>query len=313
MLEERLSFMLTNKAIDRIFATLTGSESTVDELNGSLMLLANLTTVKEGAAEAMQSELDDPILVGARVRRLIDKFLSDPSGRAGDDGWQHVASLLCNVSQIQDGRDMLRRRSTRILPRLLVELKSPSVVRRRGVSAALRNCCYETGDHDWLLHEVGVVAHLLLPLAGPEPLKIDELDGMEPLLKEALESLGERKVREADDETKMSLCSALHLLCTSKNSRQYLRRFRAYPIIRNFDLAETSEPIKEVVYNIVQFLITDEQEGDNESVYGKCPDEEKAVSDDLPASRSGAAEQADFLMKRDILDADAGSEMNSVD
>jgi hypothetical protein len=117
------------------------------------MLLANLTTVKEGCSEALQIELGDPVLVGQRVKRLIGRFL-EPRGISTIDCWEHVASLLCNLSQLQDGRDLLRRRSTKILPALLPELNSPSVVRRRGIAAAIRNCCYETADHDWLLHEV---------------------------------------------------------------------------------------------------------------------------------------------------------------
>jgi hypothetical protein len=124
------------------------------------------------------------------------------------------------------------------------------------VAATLCNCCYETTDHDWLLFEVGMLGHLLLPLAGPEEFTSGEKDGMEPFLLDKLAPLGSDKVREPDMETRRCLFSALHLLACSKTARQYMRRKRAYPVIRNADLAETEEALKELVLKVIQFLIT---------------------------------------------------------
>lgn len=183
-IDERLQEMLTLKCIDRVFETLGQSSKSavqMQKVNSALMLLANLTTPKEGAGECMQSGSEDPTVVGLRMRvRLVEPFLANDAtntasssgtggsgvgvGGADDDAsanaqpndpWEHAASVLCNVSQLQDGRDLIRRRSTRILPRLLTQLEASSAVRRRGAAAAVRNCCYETQDHDWLLHEVG--------------------------------------------------------------------------------------------------------------------------------------------------------------
>ena len=123
------------------------------------------------------------------------------------------------------------------------------------MAAALSHCCYETTDHDWLLFEVGILGHLLLPLAGPEEFTSEEKDGMEDFLIEKLEPLGASKVREPDLETRKSLLGAIHLLACSKSARQYMRRKRAYPVIRNADLVETSEPLKELVLKIIDFLI----------------------------------------------------------
>ena len=262
-LEGTAAAMMKAGAVPRVFETLTGDEASPSRIDGALMLLSNLTTTKEGAKEAMQTSLGDPVLVGARMRRVVERFLASPAptGASGDalDAWQHTASVLCNVSQIQDGRDLLRRRSTKVLPRLVHELASPNPVRRRGVAAAMRNCCYETQDHDWLLSEVNILAHLLLPLAGPEEFLAEERDGMEEMVLVALDAEGASKVREPDEETRAAIFSALHLLACTKTSRQYMRRKRAYPVIRNADLAETSEQSKEVVMNIVQFLIRSEK------------------------------------------------------
>jgi hypothetical protein len=129
--------MLEARAVDRIFETLSDGESSDRQLDNALMLLANLTTTTEGCNAAMQSELEDPILIGAKMRRVVEKFMgsTEPPPRAegaaaaeATDAWQHLATVLCNVTQLQDGRDLLRRRSTNIIPRILGQLASHNPV-----------------------------------------------------------------------------------------------------------------------------------------------------------------------------------------
>lgn len=324
MLEDRISMLINMKMCHRIYETVTGSEMSDSLVDAALMLLANLTTVAEGARDALMIE-DDPALVGHRMRRIVEKFLTpipiteSASEKESIDAWQHVSTILCNISQIQDGRDLLRRRSTNILPRLVLELKSKNPIRRRGAAASIRNCCYETMDHDWLLHDVEIVGHLLLPLAGPEPLTEAETDGLLSMVKDELVLKGTNKIREDDDTTRESILNALYLLCTSKVSRQFLRRVRAYPIVRNLDNVETNEKNKEIIYNIVSFLIRDEEEGDNEDILGKGDVGGEALNvggcDDLPTSNMHQSEGPGFLGQRDveIEEMDKESEMNSVD
>jgi hypothetical protein len=305
--------MISLKAVDRTFGVLGSRESSAALQNAAVSFLANLTTIHDGAAEALQTRVEDPSLVGLRVRRLVERFLEPPPA-SGPDGFEQFGSVLCNLSQLQEGRDLLRRRSTQVLPRLVLQLQSPNPVRRRGSAAAIRNCCYETADHDWLLHEILVVPHLLLPLAGPEELLPAERDGMDPLILKNLDRLGAEKAHEPDEETRRALLGALHLLCTSKISRQYMRRLRAYPLIRNLDTWEQSESLKDLCYSIVSFLIRDEEAGDNEDVLGPAPLAAGAAgSVDLPAGTLRDAADAEFLMKRDDIDPEASSAMNSVD
>lgn len=321
MLDERTEMMLAQKVVERIFEAVRTNDSSRDQIDSALMLLANITTCKDGARDAMQLGAGDEVLVGQNMRRLVDRFVrasadvATATAAAELDEWQHVASVLCNVTQLQEGRDLLRRRSTRILPALLPQLSSPSVVRRRGIAASLRNCCYETQDHVWLLREVGILSYLLLSLAGPEKLEQEERDGMEQTLLDELDRVGDAKVREPDEETRGSLLNAVHLLCTEKASRQYLRSRRAYPIIRNLDVAEQSEPLKEIAFNVVNFLVRDEEEGDNEAVLGG-PAASAEGDEDLPPPIAGRFDNSDlFTNKKDVDEGDAGdgSEMLSVD
>mmetsp|Transcript_49541 Transcript_49541/g.84764 ORF Transcript_49541/g.84764 Transcript_49541/m.84764 type:complete len:148 (-) Transcript_49541:102-545(-) len=147
---------------------------------------------------------------------------------------------------------------------------------------------------------------------------------MEATVLAAIDAQGSNKEREADVETRRCLLTALQLLCVSKVSRQVLRSKRAYPIIRNMDLAESDETNKEIVVHIVNFLVRDEEDGDNEDILGEGshrelpPSSDGTGSDDLPQGAGNEAQRqadrAEILSKtRDVLDADAGTEMNSVD
>lgn len=60
----------------------------------------------------------------------------------------------------------------RILP--FVEFKD-SIIRRGGAVGLLKNVCFDSTQHHWLLNdEVNVLPFILLPLAGPE--EFDEED-----------------------------------------------------------------------------------------------------------------------------------------
>ncbi|KAF1549641.1 hypothetical protein FQV10_0003671, partial [Eudyptes schlegeli] len=58
-----------------------------------------------------------------------------------------LGPLLCNLSQLPEGRRGLLDRSRRSVQRLLPFTQcEDSAVRRRGVVGALRNCCFEYGE-----------------------------------------------------------------------------------------------------------------------------------------------------------------------
>jgi len=142
MLGTVVTAMIDGKAVDRVFETLSDDSSSARQINNALMLLANLTTSTEGCNATMQSELEDPVLIGAKMRRAVEKFVASSSPPQAEDGaeepeavdaWQHMATVLCNVTQLQDGRDLLRRRSTNLISRILAQLASTNAVSAAGV------------------------------------------------------------------------------------------------------------------------------------------------------------------------------------
>lgn len=199
----------------------------------ALMLLSNLTRNVVGAGRMMQSDNED--LRGLHMRKLLHWYTSNPvrsvDGPAAE--WDHVAYITFNVSQTQEGRDLLRRRSTGILAQIIPQLRSASVLRRRGTAGTLYNMCFEEEDHYWLLNEVKIVPQLLYPMVGPEEFSLEDKTGMDPLI--WME--GPDKVRENDEETLQMLLKALLLLCTTRRGREKLRAEKVYEVIKVMDEA----------------------------------------------------------------------------
>ena len=127
------------------------------------------------------------VLQGLHVRRLTRSFLANSSSSSSNsssnssssssssnssssgpqqlDEWQYVASILCNVTRLSAGRDVLKRPELRLLELLLPQLHHPNAVRRRGIAGCLRNLCFEETCHQRLLQGARVLPALLQRLA----------------------------------------------------------------------------------------------------------------------------------------------------
>eukprot|EP00054_Salpingoeca_dolichothecata_P024928 m.171724 g.171724 ORF g.171724 m.171724 type:complete len:398 (+) comp25187_c0_seq3:84-1277(+) len=143
-----------------------------------------------------------------------------------------LATVLHNCTQIPEARKMIMLRADQgcIFQRLLPFTTFPdSVVRRVGTAGIIRNCCFETSEHAWLLSDdVDILPHLLLPLAGPEELSEDDMDGMH----DDLQYLSPDKTREVEPRARRLLLEALTQLCATKSGREHLRERKVYPILR---------------------------------------------------------------------------------
>ena len=63
---------------------------------------------------------------------------------------------------------------------------------------------------------------------------------------------------EPDLEVMKLLLECLVLLCQKRYMRNELRKRKVYPIMRNLDLAVEDEGVSAVLYDVVNFLIGDE-------------------------------------------------------
>lgn len=192
-----------------------------------VMLLANLSQSTDTCERVLQLQSsggsEGGMPMGLYFRLLIQWFLA-PLRSDGLDTFEYVALLLQNLTQVPAARHILLEPERGILPPLLRQLSSPQVIRRRGVSAVIRNLCFETSESAivYLLSPaVDVITTLLLPLAGADRYLAEEKVGMPAALYK-----GALKQRESDPATRRHLLEALVLLAASRPARERMRSCR---------------------------------------------------------------------------------------
>ncbi|KAG5604122.1 hypothetical protein H5410_025614 [Solanum commersonii] len=129
-----------------------------------IMLLVNLTQLDAGIDSLLQSA--DEKMHGLYVMKLVRSFCSS-SCEGKVDPFEHVASVLVNISKKEDGRKLLLDQK-RCLLKQIVRNDSKSLLRKRGVSGTIRNCCFEAENQlqNLLLISEFLWPALLLPVAG---------------------------------------------------------------------------------------------------------------------------------------------------
>ncbi|KAM9278851.1 protein HGH1 homolog [Cariama cristata] len=167
-----------------------------------------------------------------------------------------LGPLLCNLSQLPEGRRGLLDRSQCSVQRLLPFTQyKDSVVHRRGIVGALRNCCFEYEDHEWLLsEEVDILPFLLLPLAGPEEFPEDEMERL-PV---DLQYLPQDKQREEEPDIRKMLLEAIMLLTATKAGRHLVREKGTYLVLRELHRWEREPDVLTACEKLIQVLIGDE-------------------------------------------------------
>uniref|UniRef100_A0A182JYD4 Protein HGH1 homolog n=1 Tax=Anopheles christyi TaxID=43041 RepID=A0A182JYD4_9DIPT len=165
----------------------------------------------------------------------------------------YLGLLFSNVSQSKAARDVFCNQTTGLLRRLLPFVHHEgSIVRRSGAVGLLKNVCFDSSVHDWLLsEEMDVLPFILLPLAGPEELD-DETNEKLPV---DLQYLGPDKKREDNPDVRKMLVESLAQLCATRKGRLYLRDHGAYEILRELHKFECSPEGDKVVLNAVENVV----------------------------------------------------------
>ncbi|NXF89968.1 HGH1 protein, partial [Eubucco bourcierii] len=208
-------------------------------------VLANLCRERGAAQRVLQSLLErgtglDPLL----------QALGEPQPPP------QLGPLLCNLSQLPEGRRGLLDRSRCSVQRLLPFTQyRDSVIHRRGIVGALRNCCFQYEDHEWLLsEEVDILPFLLLPLAGPEELSEEETERL-PV---DLQYLPLDKQREEEPDIRKMLLEAIMLLTATKAGRHLVRDKGTYVVLRELHHWEQHQEVLVACEKVIQVLIGDE-------------------------------------------------------
>ncbi|XVF85937.1 hypothetical protein PTKIN_Ptkin17bG0157900 [Pterospermum kingtungense] len=129
-----------------------------------VMLLVNLTQLDDGISSLLQ--IGDEKMQGLYIMKLVRSFCR--SSESSDDPFDHVGSILVNISKKEEGRKMLLDPKRGLLKQIVRQFDSSSSLRKKGVSGTIRNCCFEAENQlqNLLLISEFLWPALLLPVAG---------------------------------------------------------------------------------------------------------------------------------------------------
>lgn len=253
--------------------------------NLCLMLLSNLSQSEVGAGAVLQMRSNGGALMGLNVCRLVSWFI-DPENLKNvtpenpSDSLQYVSTILNNITQLDEGRELIVDQKRNILPKILPFLKSPNEIRRIGISGTIRNICMDQEKHQYLLFspDINILPKLLYPIAGPEKLSARDRYG----LAEEVIAEGKNKKREKNIDVLKNILESLLLLSGSLTGRNELRRGKAYPIIRNFHSASKNNidpKIDDLCFELVERIMGDEAREKDRYVDPVIPDDDPRVEE----------------------------------
>lgn len=190
----------------------------------------------------------------------MDCFVKETLNKSSKD-YDYLSYVLADLSRHEAGRKyfLAKQAYDDIVPITKVTVfadEHGSTVRRKGVASTLKNVCFETAAHEFLLSESGgnLLPYILLPLAGNEELSDEDIDGMLA----DLQLLPPDKERDSDPEILVTHLETLLLLTTSRQGREIMRRAKVYPIIRECHLHIENEEVREACDRLVQVLHRDD-------------------------------------------------------
>jgi hypothetical protein len=230
-------------------------------INLCCMLLNNISIIErniEILVEIFDDNNDNTLLT-----TLFESYLHhNPQEETSNDNfdqidkYQHIGGVLCNMSSCEIGRKHVVKVSNGYLPKLIQQIRSKNVIRRRGAVSTIKNILFDTNIHWWMIHESNALTTLLIHLVAPTPFTSLEKTGMDPLLWMLADDPD--KEFESDVNIRKMLLECLLLLCQTRSIRTYLRNKKVYPIIRNLDYAQEDESVSALILELVQFLMRDE-------------------------------------------------------
>ncbi|RZC38963.1 FAM203 family protein, partial [Asbolus verrucosus] len=217
------------------------------------MILSNLTR----PSHLFETVIDGIQKSGKSFDEIISVFTKKQYNRVGAN-LHYLGPVLSNLSQSGRVRRYILDKNKCVVQRLLpfTEYRE-SLVRRGGVVGTLKNCCFESDFHDWLLsEEVDILPRFLLPLAGNEEFDEEDNDKL-PL---DLQYLPDNKIREEDPDIRCMLLEGLTQLCSKRHNREFIRDKNTYVILRELHKWEKDRKALLACENLVDILIRVEEE-----------------------------------------------------
>ncbi|XP_022157089.1 protein HGH1 homolog isoform X1 [Momordica charantia] len=181
-----------------------------------LMLLVNLTQLDAGIASLLQT--GDDKMQGLYVMKIVRSFCRS-SSEPTYDPFEHVASILVNISKQESGRKLLLDPKRGLLKQIIRQCDSTSQLRKKGVFGTLRNCCFEAEGQlqNLLLISEFLWPALLLPVAGSKVYKEEDTSKM-PL--ELGSALSIEREQTGDPEIRVQVLEAIYMITLQEAGRR---------------------------------------------------------------------------------------------
>ncbi|CAO3638828.1 unnamed protein product [Cunninghamella blakesleeana] len=248
------------------------------------MLLSNMTK-NENACIKLLDAKTEPLPELIKSTRLMDHLVEafhKGAKKEFNEGanFNFLGSVFSNLSGLRHGRVyFLSAGEDGIFPltKLQIFTEDENVIRRGGVDTVIKNCCFETREHEKILDadKLNTLPFILLPLCGSEEYDLDEFEQFP----EEIQLLGDDKKRETDPVLRTMLVEALILLTHSRFGRDYLRNKQVYRVIQRLHAQETDDDIKEKCHTLVDMLIREESNAEITEINNEDEDEDMIIEE----------------------------------
>lgn len=207
---QMISLGMVKKAMELLYKP----ESAIRRL--LVMLLVNLTQLDAGIASLLQVE--DEKMQGLYVMKLVRSFCRSPDENQ-DDPFEHVGSILVNISKKEAGRKILLDPKRGLLKQIIMQFDSTNPLRKKGVSGTIRNCCFEAENQlaNLLLTSEFLWPALLLPVSGN---KVYNQEDTSKMPRELGNALSIERERVTDVEIRVQTLEAIYLIVLQEAGRR---------------------------------------------------------------------------------------------
>ncbi|KAJ4973392.1 hypothetical protein NE237_006566 [Protea cynaroides] len=218
-----------------------------------VMLLVNLTQLDAGIVCLLQN--GDEKLQGLYLMKLVRSFCTS-SSEEREDPFEHVGSILVNISKMDAGRKLLLDPKKGLLKQIIRQFDSASPLRKNGVCGTIRNCCFEAENqlHNLLLVSEFLWPALLLPVASNKVYSKEDTSKM-PLELGSVLSIERESVD--DPEIRIQALEAIYLISLQEAGRRALWSINGPRILQVGYEDEEDPKVMEAYERIGSLLVQD--------------------------------------------------------
>ncbi|EEE50934.1 hypothetical protein OsJ_31470 [Oryza sativa Japonica Group] len=164
-------------------------------------------------------KVGDEKMQGLYVAKLVRSFCRSSSESEEEDIFEHVASILVNISKVEAGRRILMEPKRGLLKQIIRQSDSTNQLRKKGVVSTIRNCCFEADTQIQNLLSLAeyIWPALLLPVAGKKIYSEEDRSKMPPELANALSH--EREAVE-NSEIRQQALEAIYMIVLQDEGRR---------------------------------------------------------------------------------------------